>query len=255
MDYKEYKRLYDGLVDPEDLDRFEEEGYDRRLLDTLYTQKVSRSVKKRFHVVKNNARNMLREWHRGKSFSELSKKYRFPPILVMMMIFQEDGLSKKQFWSIIRNPGLLESPETAAEVREAVGRDPVYSPAANDRQKERGEWGEGLLQGWLDEQGIEYLTEDEIRNLEGSTKTPDCLLREPMMYDGKKIFWIESKASFGDGVEFRFNSRKQLVPYTQLFGPGVVVYWTGCLKDQECPDNIYLEDMSLLDKKLVRIEQ
>ncbi len=253
MEYKEYKRLYDGLVDPEDLDRFEAEGYDRRLLDTLYTQKVSRSVKKRFHMVKNNAKNMRRDWHKGRSFSEISKRQRFPPILVMMMIFQEEGFSKKQFWNIIRNPDILESPEAAAEVREAVGRDPVYSPEANVRQKERGEWGEDLLQGWLDEQGIDYLTEDEIRNLEGSTKTPDCLLREPMLYDGREIRWIESKASFGDGVEIRFNSRKQLVPYTQLFGPGVVVYWTGCLKDQECEPGIYLEDAGLLDKKLEKI--
>ncbi|MDD3379540.1 MAG: TPD domain-containing protein, partial [Candidatus Methanomethylophilaceae archaeon] len=62
-------------------------------------------------------------------------------------------------------------------------------------------------------------------------------------------------ASFGDNVEFRFNSRKQLCPYTNLFGPGVVVYWTGCLNDLECPENVYITDMSILGEKLEKCEE
>lgn len=255
MDFKEYKKLYEGLVFPEDIDRFMAEGYDERLLETLYTQKVSRNVKKRFHLVKSNSKNMLRDWKKGHTFLEIANNYKFPPILIMMIIFQEDGVSKKRFWEIIRDPDLLECKEAAEEVREAVKMDLVYSPEANERQKERGQWGESLLQGWLNDQGIEYMTENDIRDVEGSTKTPDCLLKEPMMYEGHKIFWVESKASFGDNVEFRFNSRKQLEPYTQLFGPGIVVYWTGCLNDMECPSNVYLEDMNILDKKLEKIDK
>lgn len=75
------------------------------------------------------------------------------------------------------------------------------------------------------------------------------------MYEGHKIYWVESKASFGDNTEFRFNSRKQLVPYTQLFGPGLVVYWVGCLDDLECPENVYVCDISVMDKKLERIKE
>ncbi len=255
MDFKEYRRLYDNLNSPEDLNDLLNEGYDRRLLDTLYTQKVSRNVKKRFHTVKNNSKSMLRDWNKGRSFMEISNHYDFPPILIMMMIFQEEGVSKKRFWEIVRDPNILESPEAAEEVREAVKNDLVYSPDANERQKERGQWGEKLLQGWLDDQSIEYMTENDIRAVEGSTKTPDCLLKNPVIYAGHEIRWIESKASFGDNIEFRFNARKQLIPYTQLFGPGVVVYWTGCLNDMECPTNVYLENIGIIDKKLKKIER
>lgn len=255
MEYSEYKKLYDSLVHPEDVKRLQAEGYDERLLETLYTQKVSRDVKKRYHMVKSNSAKMLRDWNNGKSFVEISRYYKFPPILTMMLIFQENRTSKKQFWEYIRDPDLLESPVAAAEVRDAVKRDIVYSPEANDRQKERGQWGEGLLQGWLDSQGIEYMTENDIRDEEGSSKTPDCLLKEPMMYNGRIIRWIESKASFGDSVEFRFNSRKQLIPYTEIFGPGVVVYWTGYVNGMECPKDIYLEDIGILDRKLEKIEE
>jgi hypothetical protein len=254
MDYKEYRELYNGLNRPGDIGRYVEQGYDERLVETLYTQKTSRDVKKRFHGVKAKTPSMLRDWKHGKTLMQISDRYQFPPILIAMFVFLEDGATKKQFWDYIKCPDLLESADTAKEVEDVVKNDYVYSPWANDRQKERGLWGEGLLQDWLDSQGITYRTEKDLRGGEGQ-KTPDCLLDEPMLYEGKKICWVESKASFGDNVEFRFNSRKQLEPYTKIFGPGVVVYWTGCLNDLECPPDIYLTDISILDKKLEKITE
>ena len=253
MNYEEYRKLYAELKSPSDVERLSA-TYDERMLDSLYTQKTTREVKKRFYMVKNAAPHMLKEWTKGKSIMDLSRKYNFPPLLVAMFIFLEYGASKKEFWSYVRDPTLLESPETADEVREAIREDIVYSPAANDRQKQRGLWGEDLLHQWLDGQGITYRTENDLRGTE-FTKTPDCLLDHPVMYEGHKIYWVESKASFGDNTEFKFNSRKQLIPYTQLFGPGLVVYWVGCLDDLECPKDVYVNDISVMDKKLQKIEE
>ena len=73
-----------------------------------------------------------------------------------------------------------------------------------------------------------------------------------MNFCGQKIFWIESKASFGDAAEFKINSNKQLIPYTELFGPGVVVYWTGYLDGLACPEGVTLEDIGILEKKLTK---
>ena len=252
MKYEEYKELYNSLRTADDVRRLSSE-YDMRMLDSLFTQKTTREVKKRFYVVKQNSAKMLKEWRKGTSIMGLSKKYKFPPILTAMFIFLEDGATKKEFWSYIRDPDLLESEETADEVREAVEQDIVYSPAANDRQRERGLWGEGLLHEWLDGQGVTYRTENDLRDTE-FTKTPDCLLDYPVIYEGHEIHWVESKASFGDNTEFRFNSRKQLVPYTKLFGPGLVVYWVGCLDDLECPEDVYVCDISVLQKKVEKID-
>lgn len=249
MHYDEYKELYNRLRSPRDVKALEGE-YDSRLLDTLFTQKTSREVKKRFYVVKQNTARMLHDWRRGTSIMELSEKYKFPPILVAMFIFLEDGASKKEFWGYVHDPSLLENPETEEELREAIQCDLVYSPEANERQRLRGLWGEDLLHQWLDGQGITYRTEDDLRGVEGFTKTPDALLDKPVIYEGKEIYWVESKASFGDNTEFKFNSRKQLVPYTKLFGPGLVVYWVGCLEDLECPENVYVSDISVMDKEL-----
>jgi len=253
MKYEEYKQLYNDLRTPADVERLSSD-YDARMLDSLFTQKTTREVKKRFYMVKNNAGKMLKEWKKGKSIMELAEKNRFPPLLTAMFIFLEDGATKKEFWSYVRDPTLLESDETADEVREAVRNDIVYSPEANDRQKERGVWGEDLAHQWLDGQGITYRTEDDLRGTE-FTKTPDCLLDHPVIYEGKEIYWVESKASFGDNTEFRFNARKQLVPYTKLFGPGLVVYWVGCLDDLDCPENVYVCDISVMDKKLEKTDE
>lgn len=253
MNYDEYKELYNSLRTVDDV-RELSGRYDGKLLDTLFTQKTSRDVKKNFYRVKQNSGRMLKEWTKGKSIMDLSRKYRFPPILTAMFIFLEDGASKKEFWSYVNDPGLLESEETAAEVREAVENDIVYSPQANIRQKERGLWGENLLHEWLDGQGIGYRTENDLRGTD-ATKTPDCLLDEPAVYEGHKICWVESKASFGDNTEFRFNSRKQLIPYTRLFGPGLVVYWVGCLDDLECPEGVYVNDISVMGMRLGRFEE
>ena len=71
-----------------------------------------------------------------------------------------------------------------------------------------------------------------------------------MLFEGRKVCWVESKASFGDNTEFRYNSRKQLIPYTKMFGPGIVVYWVGKLDDLECPEGVYVEDISITGKTL-----
>ena len=119
MRYEEYKQLYDSLRTAKDVRRLES-TYDDKLLDTLFTQKVNREVKKRFYIVKQNSKKMLKDWQKGTTIMELSDRYRFPPILIAMFLFLEDGASKKEFWEYVRDPDLLESEETAAEVREAL---------------------------------------------------------------------------------------------------------------------------------------
>lgn len=252
MDPEEYNRIYEGLNTPADIQSFETEGYDHRTLETIYTQKINRSVRKKHPFVVKHSKKMLKEWMSGQSFCQIAQSYNYPPILVAMMIFTEYGTCRKTFWEYVRNPDLLDSKETADELREASKKDIVFSIEGTERAKERGKWGEDLLWTWLNDQNIQYKTEYDERKEDGSqgAKTPDCLLSEPMEINGTKIYWIESKASFGDATEFKFNCSKQLIPYTQLFGPGMVVYWAGRVNDLECPDDLIVEDIGILDKNL-----
>ena len=74
MDYDEYRELYSSLKTAKDVQRLSGK-YDDRLLDTLFTQKTSREVKKNFYRVKQNSKRMLNEWSKGKSIVSLSEKY------------------------------------------------------------------------------------------------------------------------------------------------------------------------------------
>jgi hypothetical protein len=248
MKYEDYKMIYSSLNGPKDIERMERRGYDRDLLLSMFTQRTTRDVKKRFYVVKQNTGRMLKEWKHGSTLLEISEKWRFPPILTAMFIFMEDGASRKEFWEYINEPDIARSKDLRDEIIEIRNADLVYSPEANERQRQRGIWGESLLHEWLDGQDVTYRTEEDLRG--DFEKTPDALLDGPMMYDGKKICWVESKASFGDNTEFRFNSKKQLIPYTNIFGPGLVVYWLGCLDDLESPDGVYVDDIGVMKKRL-----
>ena len=250
MEYEEYKVIYEKLNTVDDIEELKDR-YDEEFLVTVYNQKVNRETRKRHHVVKGNAHKLLKEWKQGKSLMELSKEWKFSPLMLAMLIFFEDGASRTEFWEYINNPDLC-SPAVAEELREIIRNDIVYSPEANERHRKRGIWGETLMYDWLDEQGIPYRTEKDLKSLGG--KTPDCLLDEPMMIYGQKVYWIESKATFGDNTEFRGNSSKQLIPYTKLFGPGIVVYWLGRLNDLQCPPDVYVTDISILKEKLTKCE-
>ena len=111
------------------------------------------------------------------------------------------------------------------QIIEISEEDLVYSPWATEKQYKRGTWGEEKLQCWLDGQNISYRTEKDLRG--EFPKTPDCLLDKPIKVNGWNINWIESKATFGDRVEVNKNMKKQLEPYLELFGQGVVIYWFG----------------------------
>jgi hypothetical protein len=96
---------------------------------------------------------------------------------------------------------------------------------------------------------VKYQMEADLRSK--FSKTPDCLFGQPLRFDGTHISWIESKANFGDAVEFRRNAKKQLVPYTELFGEGIVVYWFGHVKGLVPPEGVYVASKGFFDSARV----
>ena len=245
MKGNDFKQIYDRLRNPSDVKVLARElNLDEELLTVIFTQKTVRETTKKFYRVQRIAPHLLKDWRAGKSMLWLSRKYEFPPILTGMMIFQANGCSKKVFWKHVREPESITDPRLKKDILEITKEDCIYSPWANEAQYKRGTWGEEQLQGWLNSKNLTYRTEKDLRG--EFPKTPDCLLDEPIRVNGWDINWIESKASFGDRVEINKNVKKQLEPYTELFGDGLVVYWFGFEDEIENPRGIFITDMSLL---------
>lgn len=241
MKIEDYNRIYYRLRTPKDIDILAKEArLDRELLLVLYSQRTVRDATRRYYIVKKDAKRLVKAWRSGKSFLRLAQELNFPPILLAMLLCLEMRMPRKQFWKNVREPKQIRDARLRREFAEIAEGDLIYSPKGAQIQAERGEWGERKLQEWLERHHIEYRTEDDLRGL--YPKTPDCLLAKPLTINGTKVHWIESKASFGDEVELRKNLRRQLKPYTELFGQGAVVYWFGFLEGIEQPEGVLVVD-------------
>ncbi len=250
MKLAEYQELYRKLETAEDIDFLAENlGYDKELLLVIHTQRVVRDTTKRFYRVKDQARRMVHMWRDGTSFVDIARKLQFPPTLTALMILEQQKVPRKQFWRYITDPTKVPDPKLRRELDEVARADIIYSPEGSAKQYERGRWGEAKLNRWLDERGIEYRTEKDLRAQ--YEKTPDTLLRKPITWDGGKKFWIESKATVGDAVEIRRHIKKQLEPYVHMFGDGIVVYWFGYVEDvaHHEPEGVTIVDGSAFEEE------
>jgi hypothetical protein len=241
MDRETYRRLYDRLVTAEDVQTVaKDERLDEELLFVIHTHRVTRDATRRFYVVKRQVPRLASQWRRGRTILDMAKEWKFPPVLTGQILLGELGVPRKKVWQAFLHPETAPDARIRKEVEELLANDPIYSPAGMDRQRARGEVGESRLYAWLEKHGIGYRTEKDLRGK--YQKTPDALLDQPIMFYGQKITWIESKGNFGDDVELKKNLKRQLGPYTELFGEGAVVYWFGYIDGAESPPGILLWD-------------
>ncbi len=243
MNYNTYKNLYDQLTSRDALESLTSVSeYDQELLMVIYTQRVVRDATKRFYRVKRHSRRLHRQWRQGTSLVQLAQNHDFPPTLMALIVLEREGISKRQFWKLLGDLDGVKSERLSRELQQVCDEDLVYSPEGTEKQYERGAWGEEKLRNWLEARGIGFRSEEELRA--EFDKTPDALLGEPLEYDGSEVHWVESKATFGDPTEIRRHIRRQLKPYVEAFGKGLVVYWFGYVKDVDLhlPPEVSISD-------------
>ncbi len=249
MNTAEYKNLTARLIRPSDINKVAREiEVNRELLLILYTHRVVRDATKRYYRVKNRSDQLVWQWKKGTQLLQLAYREDFPPILLALILMRHMGYSRKDYWKFVNDPDKIRDARMRKEIKEVVNNDIIYSPAGMEVQRVRGVKGEDRLNRWLDDNGLRYRNENELK--EEFRKTPDVLLDEPIIIDGQEIIWIESKANFGDRVEIRRNMKKQLIPYTEIFGNGIVVYWFGFVSDYEPTEGIQVVDDKFFTKSL-----
>ncbi len=241
MDRATYQRLYDALATYADVQRIAHaEHRDEELLFVIHTHRVTRDATRRFYVVKRQIGRLAAQWKRGRTILETAHEWRFPPVLMGQLMLGELGVPRKRVWQTFLHPETAPDARLRQEVEALLEVDMIYSPKGLELQRERGRKGEERMHRWLDRHGIGFRTEKDLRGK--YQKTPDALLDEPIVFFGQKLTWLESKANFGDDVELRKNLRRQLGPYTELFGEGAVIYWYGYVDGAESPPGILLWD-------------
>lgn len=245
MKKETYQRLSSKLNTLEDVERLSKtSAHKREFLFVLYTQKIVRQATRRFYRVKSKSSSLYQRWKKGESIFKISEKIEFPPVLTGLIILHEAGISRKRYRSYLNDLDQVEDQRLKRELEEVIDKDIIYSPEGNRIQEERGKKGEAKINKWLTERGIKFQTENDLTN--NFAKTPDFLLEKPLNFRGTDIHWIESKATFGDEREIKRNMEKQLKPYREMFGSGMVIYWFGFLQPQPMTDGILIETGKVL---------
>ncbi len=240
-----YSDIYYSLRRPEDIAKVAEQTkLPEELMLVIYTQRTVRFATRDYYQVVEMAPSLLRRWKNGEPMVKIARRLDFPPILLGLILLSQDNVGRKRFWKMVREPETVGDKRLRAEMMAIRKSDILYSPEGAEVQKQRGVKGEEKLAIWLDEQGIKYRTEADLRGK--FPKTPDFLLDEPLDYNGYEIKWIDSKASFGDDIELRKNNRRQFHQYVTLFGKGLVLYWFGYIDDMKSEDSILIGDERIL---------
>ncbi|MBI4214655.1 TPD domain-containing protein [archaeon] len=243
MDSAEYYFILERLNSPKDVDVLNEKmGLSRDMLFNILARKVVRKVLKTFHMVKRRQKALFSEWKKGKTICQLAEKFDFPPVLTASFLAEEKGITKKAFQMLLRFPEKATDRRLRIEIPEVLEKDYVYSPKSSDLQRQHGKDAEQKLSEFVSSLGVKFMTEYDIKKTKHHPRTPDFLLKEPVIVDGKKVFWVESKASFGSPEEMRRDYRRQLEPYVKHFGPGIVVYWYGFVED------VVLQNVTIIDE-------
>ncbi|GAB4816690.1 hypothetical protein N2152v2_003736 [Parachlorella kessleri] len=151
------------------------------------------------------------------------------------------------------------------DIERCIECDICASPAADLARHTAGREYEAKLYQCLSDAGIAYWTEDDLRD-KGFHKTPDAKLQElqpgvvadavllphvgpaqvPIAVQGRIVNWIDSKATFGDDKTHREQALGQYQKYVNRFGPGLVIYWHGFIRDLSQLQGG--EDVLLLDR-------
>lgn len=237
----EYRAISRRLKKIDDIAHLSEKyGIDYETLLIIFHQKEVRRIIRLHGKVMARRMELLEEWENGRSILQLAEKENFSPVLMVQIILAAMNVSKKRTKKITKNPEIVEDERLKREIREAMAADNLYSPKAHEEQRRRGEEGERKLFTWLDSMGIEYVKEEEMSGVKGK-KTPDALLKEPITLHGRRIIWMDSKASFGDPEEIERAYKRQFKHYIELFGPGAVIYWYGYVKT-EFPEGLLVLD-------------
>jgi hypothetical protein len=152
------------------------------------------------------------------AFPEMSKKSDITRI-VKSIINDEDPELVQQFLSSWETRQMQ-----TAKAEDIIG----YSDVGG--QIESSKW-EREIYKFLDERGINYLTEEDMR-LAGSRITPDCLVLDNCVVNGREVRWIDAKNFYGSGLKecngIKNKMTKQIAKYEAEFGgSGAIVFKHG----------------------------
>lgn len=164
---------------------------------------------------------------------------RHSPVSLCRILLHEayPNQPKSSISVMLKQPHQIPDPILASNVNYCIFNDNSDGPLTDVARQIIGEDYEQRLKKMASDAGMHFHDEVYLRRY-GYDKTPDLKLAVPCLFKGKVIYWIESKASFGDMESHQRYITTQLSSYGNRFGAGIVIYWLGYLdKIADCLEN------------------
>mmetsp|Transcript_34223 Transcript_34223/g.38951 ORF Transcript_34223/g.38951 Transcript_34223/m.38951 type:complete len:385 (+) Transcript_34223:56-1210(+) len=216
----------------------------RKHLAVTKVIKKSRSLEYKFDSIKNA---FCTKRH---SLLQLSYQLDLPPVSIFRAILKEriyraypymlSSDRKKIVQKIIQDGGTIDESDMVREhltnwetdqLRIAKEND-VVGYEYSDGRVLSSQWEEKIYD-FLKERKVNFLTEDDLRVAGlGGVATPDCLLLDECIINGRLVRWIDAKNFYGSGLTetngIIKKMKKQIAKYQQIFGgDGAIVFKHG----------------------------
>jgi hypothetical protein len=245
MDKKLYKLVYSEIEKSNIEEIAAKYGIREEILLSILNLKLVRQNKKVYAELRNSGL-ILDLWNKGESIPQISSKVGLSPVLTSLLLMRKMEYSKREARANIKNPWKIRDPRLREEVAKAIEVDFLYSPWAHVLQRKRAKLGEEILREWLEEKGASFALKKDRK------KTPDFVFEKPLTISERDTWWADSKAIFADESEHRRYISKQFADYLDIFGPGLVVYWYGCVDTVPYiePDIVVLDYSSITHPKV-----
>lgn len=204
------------------------------LLGLYFQQGLGRTMKQAW-LVREKSQEFVARFNNGEKLVDIAKRYRLSACAVARgFLGSHFGVAKAAVTKMLRTPSMIEDSRIRQEVVDCTEVDEMTGPYVDRARTVMGVEYEFILMEKLRNLGLEFETEDDLR-ARGTHKTPDVLLCVPVAFGGRVVRWIDSKAKFGDPTTMRKDYEASISAYVGRFGPGMVVYWFGFVRDSNEP--------------------
>lgn len=217
--------------------------YNFIVLRGIYWQQCMHRIITSSHQVRKQGKFFVRLYVSGQSLLNIAKQVKATPVQVAREVLGLHlNLQRKNITRLLREPSLIEDKRLQEDVEACIDHDQAYGPHADRLHAALGLEYEQRLMDEVRNLRLEFESEEELRN-RNCHKTPDILLRVPVSFCGKVVWWIDSKAKFADVTTLNEDYKQSICSYVNAYGPGMVIYWFGFVEDSDSP---MMEDYGVL---------
>lgn len=246
---REWEQLRDRLRSVADVSALARQPnhYNFETLSYIHQQLYSRQMAKTFYLAIKHGDTFVTRFKNGHSLLDIAEWVNLSPTMVARRVLElHSGLNRQQVTRALKDVSRIKDKRLREEVSWCIECDASSGPHVDRIRTVIGVEYELKLFDELANLRVEFECEQQLRD-RGCHKTPDVLLRVPIAVEGKPVFWIDSKAKFGDEFTMTKDYAASLRSYVGRFGPGMVIYWFGFIED--CPSPLMQDtDVVIVDK-------